>query len=337
MARTIKGNLNVIQSYILTTARYDFSITEKRILYRLVEMANKAIEPFKKTLKAGCYDIKLSEVQSDLFGDAIVTLSLKDVLPVGYTNYDEAKKAFKSLSKKGIEYEDEDTWYHCNFISSIKINKNTGIATLRIENVVWDVICKFSKGFHKYELLTAMQLKSVYSMRLYELVSNNKIDLTYSIDDLRKMFGLSDKYKQVNDFIKRTIEVAKKELDEVSPFTFNYELIKGKYGKITGIIFTPIHQERNHDEGVRRKELEAKLGINFDISPEIMRKLKGQCNFTTKEIKANRDTWIKAQKLIPNLNELLTDLSVRANAEADNPKGWIIGAIRNIINQQTKK
>ena len=29
--------VNVLQSYILTTARYDFNVYEKRILYRIVE------------------------------------------------------------------------------------------------------------------------------------------------------------------------------------------------------------------------------------------------------------------------------------------------------------
>ena len=32
------GNIPVIQSYILTTARYNYNVYEKRILYRIVEM-----------------------------------------------------------------------------------------------------------------------------------------------------------------------------------------------------------------------------------------------------------------------------------------------------------
>lgn len=49
MARPIKAsnlteNKKVIQSYILTTARYKFSVTEKRILYRIIEAAQAEIE-----------------------------------------------------------------------------------------------------------------------------------------------------------------------------------------------------------------------------------------------------------------------------------------------------
>ena len=47
MARIKKNNKDVFQSYILTVAKYDFSTYEKRILYRLVEMAQKDVpQPF---------------------------------------------------------------------------------------------------------------------------------------------------------------------------------------------------------------------------------------------------------------------------------------------------
>ena len=44
MARPIEENKNVIQSYMLTAARYDFSVYEKRILYRLVELAQAELQ-----------------------------------------------------------------------------------------------------------------------------------------------------------------------------------------------------------------------------------------------------------------------------------------------------
>ncbi len=47
MARTIINNKQVFQSYVLTTAKYDFSPYEKRIMYRLIELAQKEIEGIK--------------------------------------------------------------------------------------------------------------------------------------------------------------------------------------------------------------------------------------------------------------------------------------------------
>ena len=47
MARTIINKKQVVQSYILTTAKYDFSPYKKRIMYRLIELAQKEIEGIK--------------------------------------------------------------------------------------------------------------------------------------------------------------------------------------------------------------------------------------------------------------------------------------------------
>ena len=38
------NNKEVLQSYILTTAKYDYSVYEKRILYRLVELFQGLIQ-----------------------------------------------------------------------------------------------------------------------------------------------------------------------------------------------------------------------------------------------------------------------------------------------------
>ena len=52
MARIKKNNKDVFQSYILTVAKYDFSTYEKRILYRLVEMAQKDVpQPLRDNMR----------------------------------------------------------------------------------------------------------------------------------------------------------------------------------------------------------------------------------------------------------------------------------------------
>ena len=40
-------NKDQIQSYIMTTAKYDFNVYEKRILYRLVELAQCELQGLK--------------------------------------------------------------------------------------------------------------------------------------------------------------------------------------------------------------------------------------------------------------------------------------------------
>ena len=82
----------------------------------------------------------------------------------------------------------------------------------------------FTKGYRKYELITAMNFNSVYAMRMYELMSGQKKPLYFSFDDLRLMFEVENKYKLSANFKARVLDVAKKkELDENSPYSFNYK------------------------------------------------------------------------------------------------------------------
>jgi plasmid replication initiation protein len=71
-----------------------------------------------------------------------------------------------------------------------------------------------------------MSFKSQFSMRFYELLSNQKTPLIYSIEQLKEMFCVTDKYERINDFIRYVVDAAKKELDEVSPYTFEYTPLK---------------------------------------------------------------------------------------------------------------
>jgi len=67
MAKT--SNKDVIQSYILTTAKYDFSVYEKRILYRLIELNQELLAGQK--LEGKC------RIDSNLYGDKTYTIPVK--------------------------------------------------------------------------------------------------------------------------------------------------------------------------------------------------------------------------------------------------------------------
>lgn len=117
----------------------------------------------------------------------------------------------------------------------------------RLHPLIAAVFMDFSKGYRKYELKTAMQFESVYAMRFYELMSGQEKPLSYTIEHLKEMFGIENKYKFVKDFIKYVVETAKKELDEKSPYSFEYKINKqGK--KLHSITFYPVIKPEHRDE-----------------------------------------------------------------------------------------
>ena len=320
MAKT--KNKDIIQSYIITTAKYDFSVYEKRILYRIVEMNQELLEG--KTLDAS---FKVSE---DLFGDREYIMPVSAFLKENdTTNYKEVKKAFLSLRNKVIEYEDERTWRPIGIVERPKIDKYEGYVTFTIDRLIYNALLDFSKGYKKYELVTAMQFERVYAMRFYELMSNQKDPIEFKIDKLKEIFGITDKYKLNADFFKRVIDVAKKELDEKSPYSFDYEP-KKRGRAFYSILFFPKYIPKNRDSDLERKNLQKQVSLSWDLPRNIVDYLKHNFEFTTDGIKNNIDLFKSAHEQL-DLIQFLAGIKGKVR-ESSNPQGYVIGAIRKQIN-----
>jgi len=127
-----------------------------------------------------------------------------------------------------------------------------------------------------------MQFESVYAMRFYELMSNQKTPLTYSIEDLKGMFQISDKYRKINDFIKRVIDPAKNELDRCSPYTFDYKM--NKTGRsFTSVTLYPKFQPQFRDELLETKNLQKQISLSWDLPKNVVDYLKHNFEFTTEQ------------------------------------------------------
>lgn len=313
-------NKDLIQSYILTTAKYDFNVYEKRIIYRLVEMAQGQLQGI--TFANNC-----QKIDHDLFSCVNITMPIACLLNGEEDkNYARVKEALQSLQRKIFVYEDDEVWQSISIIALPYIKKHSSFVSFTIHPRVWDCILDFSKGFRKYELKAAMSFKSQFSMRFYELLSNQKTPLIYSIEQLKEMFCVSNKYKLTADFIRRVIEPSKQELDEVSPYTFEYTLLKsGK--KITAIKFYPVYQPEHRDSDLEKHDLQKQISLSWSLSSEVRNYLKNSIEFSDKEIKNNLDLFISAQNL---LSDLLGELAILKgkSREKKNPKGYIINSLK---------
>lgn len=319
MARTIKGNELAIQSYIFTTAKYDFNAYEKRIMYRLVEFAQDEI-------KGIMIRDNLHKIEPTLFGREI-TMPVADILRNEKDqNYTIAKKAFRSLAQKGVEYEDEKIWQYTSIISSPKIDKIKGYVIFTVLDDIWRCLLDFTKGYRKYELVTAMRFKSVYSMRMYELMSGQKRPLEFIFEDLKQRFKLKDKYSKVNDFKRWVLDITKKELDESSPYSFNYiEVKEGR--KVIGFKFFPTFNPDNKDTNLYETELRSKVSASVQISREAYDYFRYSFEFKANEISKNKKTIIEGEKNIPDFIGFLSSL-VGPSRMAKNRIGYVINAIK---------
>jgi plasmid replication initiation protein len=317
------NNKDVIQSYIVTAARYDFDVYEKRILFRLVELCQAQLKGKKLT--------QHFTINADLWGDRDIRIPISFLLS-GEEDHNHAriKEAVRRLNKKEFEYEDDKIWKPIKIVEMPKIVKYDDFLEFKVHKEIYEAILDFSKGFRKFELKTAMSFNSIYAMRFYELFSEKKSPIEYTIDHLKIMFKIEGKYKQVNDFFRKVIDAAKGELDKKSPYSFEYAPIKtGR--KITSIKFYPVYNPENRDQDLERQDLEKQISSIWSLDKIIIDYLKQNYYFTEKEIRTQADLFREANAKM-DLLLFLSQMRVKCDNKA-NPKGYLINAIKKQLKQ----
>ena len=324
----------VVESYIFSTVRHDFGIYSERLLLRLVELAQREIRGLD--FKGGT---SIGKVEIGEWGDAEIVVPVKDILSGEEDkNYSKAKAAVRNLMGRFLEYEDEQKYKATQILNEVDVDKVAGKMVIRVNRNIWRAMLDFSKGFRKYELETAVKLRGKYSLRIYKLVSKQTEPITYSIADLRQMWGLTEKYKKVDDFVKNTIVSAKEELDRVSPYSFDYvlnaaksaEVNKGRKGRpaITSVTFFPVRRMANETTDAVRKMVDPSLLLDR----ELYMMLKNQFYFDVQGIKANITLFDTAQKECEILDFL--DGIAPAALRAANVQGYVINAIRKHLKEK---
>lgn len=325
----------VVESYIFSTVRHDFGIYSERLLLRLVELAQREIRGLD--FKGGT---NIGKVEIGEWGDAEVIIPVKDILSgEDDKNYSKAKTAVRNLMGRFLEYEDEQKYRATQILNEVDVDKVAGKMVIRVNRNIWKAMLDFSKGFRKYELETAVKLRGKYSLRIYKLVSKQSEPITYSISDLRQMWGLTEKYKKVDDFVKNTIVAAKEELDRVSPYSFDFvlnaaksaEVNKGRKGRpaITSVTFFPVRRMANETTDAIRKQVDPSLLLDR----ELYMMLKNKFYFDAQGIKANITLFDTAQKECDDILDFLDGIAPAA-LRAANVQGYVINSIRKHLKEK---
>ena len=321
--------IEVIQSYVLTSAKYDFSVYEKRILFRIVEHLQNELDG--KPLNKRCH------IQKNLFDDRRFTMPISEFLNGEKDkNHARVKKALTDLRNKAFEYEDESVWEYLGIIERPSIDKYKTTVEFTVTPKLYECFLNFAKGYKRYELTTAFQFESVYAMRFYELLAGQINPLSYSVDALKDMFGLSDKYNRTSNFIARVVDVAKKELDAKSPYSFIYKTNRDEDGgrKIHTLYFYPVRTE-HADDFEEMKKVRRQSSPGWDLPQHVINYLKS-FGFESKDLKNNLDLliWANANLDIP---VFLSGKKRYIEERAKNPVGYIIGVFKNARKKELEK
>ena len=197
----MENKLTIIQPNAITSARYEYSVIEKRIVFHIIKHIQKNMG-----------------TDSTLFGDNYIRMSLKEL--VTNDNYAQVKNAAKALRQKSFEinYPNGD-WVETGLINESRYTKEDGMMIFEISKSIVPILVEVAKEFTVYQLNVALSLKSPYSQRFYEFCSQFRSSGIWriSIQDLKERLKIENSAayqgRAANGNLKaRIIDQAKKEL-----------------------------------------------------------------------------------------------------------------------------
>lgn len=341
----------IIESYIFSTSRRNLSIYSERLLMRIVEIAQRQV--FGLNFRDG---EDIGEVSIGPLGDARLEIPIKSLLGEGNTNYTQAKNAIMELMQSPYYVErpkmrggepvlDKDGMPEFEFIghqilNDCEVNVKPGVAIVNVNENTWRAVLDFSRGFRKYDLNAGLVLSKSCSSRMFRLISNQKSPITYTILQLRQMWGMEGIYPDTSDFIRRTIEPAKKELDEKAPWSFTY--VKnhsesapentGRRGKkaITSVTFYPVRKVANLSSSALLSMTSTPLSV---LGRDVYNLLLNKFEFTAQGLKNNLLLFETARKVGLDLEALLYDIAPNA-IRAVNTPGYTVRAIEQALKER---
>jgi plasmid replication initiation protein len=216
-----KNYLVTKSNYFIMNSSYDLSLEEQKIILTLASMVQPMDEGFKS------YKFKIADFMELLGVDT-------------KTKYTEIPKITKELMKKVFEIQEGDTTIQVAWLSSATYKKGSGTVELEFSPRLKPYMLKLNNVFTQYKLANILNMKSKYSIRIYEILKCNAFKeqkcIEIEIDDLRKLLKTENTYPRYYDFRRFIIEATQKELKALTDLSFDFEEIR--YGrKVTALKF----------------------------------------------------------------------------------------------------
>ncbi len=222
------GKLQITMSHALTTAAQGLTLAEKRVMMYAVAK----LDSFKSDGGTPTGMVKLvAHDYAEQFGvDAD-------------TAYTQLRQAGKGIFNRYIRFFEEGRKgpeeVMMRWVSSARYSPGTGTVTLRFTPEIAPHLLQLKSQFTKYKLAQASALRSIYSWRLLELLSQYEATgwRQIELDEFHHAMETPEGYKvNFKECRKRVIEPAVKELREKDGWLIEWTPIKtGR--KVTALRF----------------------------------------------------------------------------------------------------
>lgn len=219
-------NNSVTKLNNLIEAKYELTASEQKIVLLLASMVQPDDEDFKM------YKFRLAEL--------ITLLGLKSK-----GSYATIERTVTNLMKQVFEVKmpENNKWIKYQWVIKSAYDGESGHIYMQLHPDLKTFFLKLKQNFTTFKLFNVLDLKSAYSIRLYELLKQYQPigQRRFLVTELKEILCVEDKYNQYNNFKRVCILRPQEEIKEKTDIRFEFEEIK-KGKAVHEIIFTIISQ-----------------------------------------------------------------------------------------------
>ena len=249
----------VVQSNQFINFRHSLDLNEARVFLSMISQIEQDDEDFKT------YRIDIKEFKG--------MVGLK-----GHGVHEQLKQVSESLQQKTFKRIEEDgSFLIVGYISSAEFRAGQGFVELAFDPKLKPYLLGLKEAFTQYDIRNILTIRSVYSIRLYELLKQyERIGMReFNLDELKYKLSVDEKYKRYNDFKRNVLEIAKRDLRNTTDIVFDYEEIKeGKSIKRIRFVITSQQPKRVNKlpsiQTAERPEEGQPIIIIPTVNPEIV-------------------------------------------------------------------
>ena len=198
----------VVKHNDLIEAGYKLTLEEQRLVLACISKIDSrpgAEVPDLITITASEY--------SELFG-----LQMKHA-------YSQLKEATSNLYERDIRIKGKKKTERMRWVYRVAYSDGKGMVSLKFSPDIKPYLSQLNGMFTRYQLAHVARLKSPYSIRLYELLSQWRStgERVIELGELRSLLELEDKYEKFNDLKKRVIQPAINELNRQTDLDITFD------------------------------------------------------------------------------------------------------------------
>lgn len=311
--------MDIKESYVMAISKAHLTTYEARLLLVAINSGQALLKHRQLSHEHGVLQHTYNMVE--------LVVPINEITTEKGQHYEHVINAARNLTLKNFTWRDDTKrggghWVTCPWVLRAEHLPRSGSVKMILDKRFYDALYNFTLGHCKFDLQRALTFKSAVTARLYPLINTQRRPITYTIEGLKELLGVGDKYKRGNDFVKRCIEPAKKEMDASEGNTFIYHAVKGANNKITHITITTQWRATDEEKNASFASIREKIGR------EMMLLLIQHGGFTSMQISRNMRTVERFAAKQNAVNELCVIIDRARRKRPANMQGYIINAMK---------